>query len=109
MSLNIGICVRFLPGFPIDLGNQHLNRSSQKLIRPGIKMIDIEKAVGSLRMPSAGNQRDIASWSNSQIHQRVAPVISGNRWPQNVGINPSLAGNLADQVANCLNSSPAGA
>ena len=52
----LSIYVRFLSRFPIDLGNQHLNRSPQKLIRPGIKMIDIEKAVGSLRMPSAGNQ-----------------------------------------------------
>ena len=60
-------------------------------------------------MPSAGNQRDIASRSNPQIHQRITPVISGNRWPQNVGINPSLAGNLANQVANCLNSGSAGA
>ena len=105
----LSIYVRFLSRFPIDLGNQHLNRSPQKLIRPGIKMIDIEKTVGSFRMPSAGNQRDIASRSNSQIHQRIAPVISGNRRSKNVGINPSLTGNLADQVANCLNPSSAGA
>ena len=56
MSLSTGICVRFLSRLPIDLGNQHLNRSPQKLIRPGIKMGDIEKAVGSFCMPSAGNQ-----------------------------------------------------
>ena len=41
IPLSIGVCVRFLSGFPIDLGNQHLNRSPQKFIRPGIKMIDI--------------------------------------------------------------------
>ena len=44
ICLNISICVRFPSGFPIDLGNQHLNRSPQKFIRPGIEMIDIEKA-----------------------------------------------------------------
>lgn len=62
----------------------------------------------SFRVPfGLSNQRDIASWSNPQIHQRIAPVISGNSWPQNVGINLSLAGNLVDQVANYLNSSSA--